>query len=107
NAAGGAQVAAAFTGSAGAFRCTAKIYSGTTLSAKGQTTTAGTIVAGVTSAVDRIEVDGFVQVGTLPGNEGTLTVQFAQNASFGKASSVLVGSSLMVREADWVDSYFP
>jgi hypothetical protein len=94
NASGGAKVAVSGTATLGSLRYRGKALSGTTLSATGQATALGTAVAGATAAVDTIEIDGTITTNAA----GTLTIQFAQNASFGTASSVLVGSHLIVHE---------
>lgn len=62
-----------------------------TTSATALATTVGGVTA-VTAAYCRI-------TGTITVNAGgTLTVQFAQNASNGTASSVLIGSSFVVQD---------
>jgi hypothetical protein len=92
NASGGAKVAVSGTATATAIRYRAKTFTSTTLSTHDQATTLGTAVGASTSAVTAIEIDGTITVNAA----GTLTIQFAQNASFGTASSVLVGSHMVV-----------
>jgi hypothetical protein len=109
NASGGAKVSVAMPGNlaplSGVGRYRIKMYSGTTLAGATQITADSNTSFGVTAAVDCIEIDGFYQqyqsAGTaaLLNGAQTLSIKFAQNASFGTASSVLVGSWLKVAEA--------
>lgn len=94
-AAGGCKVALSGTATATSIRYT---YRGvTTAGAVSQSTTQATALdtaLGETAALMQIEIMGTVTVNA----GGTLTVQFAQNANNGTASSVLVGSTLEVQE---------
>jgi hypothetical protein len=96
NASGGAKVSMTFSGTVNEFYALAKFYAGTSLVASG---TLGTV--GVTAAVDLIELTGYVIPYKLLANAGSLDVSFAQNASFGTASSVLKGSFLSVCESQY------
>ena len=92
--AGGVKVAIAGTATA-----TTVIYEGLTMDAgvvtQTRATALGTAVGAITTATAGfIEVTGYIQTNA----SGTLTVQFAQNASNGTASSVLVGSNFQVQE---------
>ncbi len=95
NVAGGVKAAIAGTATA-----TAIIYEAETASAgitgavgTSRATALGTAVGDVTAVtVAKIMITGTITVNAA----GTLTVQFAQNASNGTASSVLVGSSFIV-----------
>jgi len=94
NVAGGVKVAIAGTATA-----TTVIYEGLTMDAgvvtQTRATALGTAVGAITTATAGfIEVTGYIQTNA----SGTLTVQFAQNASNGTASSVLVGSDFQVQE---------
>lgn len=95
NIAGGVQAAIGGTATA-----TAIIYEGETtaaaaVGAQTRATALGTTVGGITTVtVARIDIVGTITVNA----GGTLTVQFAQNASSGSASSVLVGSTFNVME---------
>ena len=95
NVAGGVKAAIAGTATA-----TSIIYEGITTAAAGlaaqtRATALGTEVGGATTATaGLIRIDGTITVNA----GGTLTVQFAQNASNGAASSVLVGSTFIVEE---------
>jgi len=94
NVAGGVKAAIAGTATA-----TAIIYEGFTTDAgvitQTRATALGTAVGAITAVTaGYIEITGYIQCNA----SGTLTVQFAQNASNGTASSVLVGSDFQVRE---------
>jgi hypothetical protein len=94
NVAGGVKAAIAGTATA-----TTVIYEGITMDAGVATQTRATALATAVGAVTTataglIEITGYIQCNA----SGTLTVQFAQNASNGTASSVLVGSDFQVRE---------
>jgi len=94
NVAGGVKAAIAGTATA-----TTVIYEGMTMDAgvatQTRATALGTAVGAVTTATAGfIEITGYIQCNA----SGTLTVQFAQNASNGTASSVLVGSDFQVQE---------
>lgn len=95
NVAGGVKAAIAGTATA-----TAIIYEGQTtaaavIGAQTRSTALGTTVGAITAVtVARIDICGTITVN----GGGTLTVQFAQNASSGSASSVLVGSTFIVQE---------
>ncbi len=94
NVAGGVKVAIAGTATA-----TAIVYEGLTtdagLTTQTRATALGTAVGGVTAVTA-----GFIKIyGTITVNAaGTLRVQFAQNASNGTASSVLVGSTFVLTQ---------
>lgn len=92
-AAGGAKVAVAGTATATAIRYGATTYTAATVNAQAQATALGTAVGASTTAVDKIVMDGTITVNA----GGTLTLQFAQNASSG-TSSVLVGSFWWVED---------
>lgn len=93
NVAGGVKFAIAGTATATSIIYEALVVDTAALGAQTRATALATAVGGVTTvtvAMCRI-------VGTITVNAGgTLTVQFAQNASNGAASSVLVGSSFMI-----------
>lgn len=94
NAAGGVKAAIAGTCTA-----TAITYEGLTIAAgattQGRGTALGTAVGGVTAVTAAwIEISGTIVVNAA----GTLTVQFAQNASFGTASSVLANGSFEIQQ---------
>lgn len=94
NVAGG--VTAAIAGTATA---TSIVYEGITtdagLSTQTRATALATAVGGVTAVTaGYIRITGTIQVNAA----GTLTVQFAQNASNGTASSVLVGSTFVLTQ---------
>ncbi len=93
-ASGGAKVAIAGSGglTATQFSCTARNYNGATLNANTTTTTLGTAVGGATAAMTDINVYGTITVGV----GGVLTLQIAQNASNGTATSAYVGSYMTV-----------
>jgi hypothetical protein len=100
NSSGGVKVALGGTATPAAI-----IYDGLTINSgtvtQGRATALGTAVAGVTAvtAAD-VEITGTINVTTA----GTLTVQFAQNASNGSASSILPGSSFSVRQISNITS---
>lgn len=96
NAGGGAQVQVGGTAGLVFLHYGAKTYTGAVLSAQNQATAPGVAVGQSTSAVDLIEIEGVVGVNPNPGNAGTFTIQFAQNAAVG-TSSVLTGSTFEVR----------
>lgn len=86
---GGVQAAVAGTCTATSIIYEGRTFSGTSISANTRTTTKGGAVGGVTSVTAAtIEIKGTITVNAA----GTLTIQFAQNASNGTTSSVLVGS---------------
>ena len=94
NVAGGVKAAIAGTATA-----TAIVYEGITtdagLSTQTRATALATAVGGVTAVTaGYIRITGTIQVNAA----GTLTVQFAQNASNGTASSVLVGSTFVLTQ---------
>jgi hypothetical protein len=107
NASGGAKIALGF--SVGATPTTvfivAKLYAGTSIVASGSVSAINTLIAGATAAVDLIELNGYVFTSGSGGVGGLLDVQFAQNASFGTASSLLKGSFLEVTEAQLQTSF--
>ena len=67
-------------------------YNGTTVNAVSKTTTLGNAVGAATAVTTDFIIEGTIVVTT----GGTITVQMAQNASDGTASSVLVNSSFKV-----------
>jgi hypothetical protein len=84
---------------AGTATATAIVYEARTINAgaitQGRATALGTGVGGVTAVTAAmIIIEGTITVNAA----GTLTVQFAQNATNAAASSVLVGSSFMARD---------
>lgn len=95
NVAGGVKAAVAGTCTA-----TAIVYEGQTTDPAGvQLSSRGTALATAVGAVTavtaaRIDIEGLIRVAT----SGTLTIQFAQNASNGTASSVLVDSYMEISE---------
>lgn len=94
NVAGGVQAAIAGTCTA-----TAIVYEGLTYNAGVITQTRGTALATAVGAVTAVTAAYIHIVGLITVNAaGTLTVQFAQNASSGTASSVLVGSTFVTTE---------
>ena len=93
NVAGGVKFAIAGTATATSIIYECLVDDSAVLSAQTRATALGTAVGGVTA----VTVAYAVITGTIVVNAGgTLTVQFAQNASNGAASSVLVGSSFMI-----------
>lgn len=93
NVAGGVQAAIAGTATATAIIYQGETINSTTLGANDRATALGTSVGGVTTVtVAVINIYGTITVNA----GGTLTVQFAQNASNGATSSVLVGSYFRV-----------
>lgn len=94
NVGGGVQFAIGGTATA-----TNIIYDGLTTDAGLTTQGRGTALATAVGAVTAVTAASCVIAGTITVNAaGTLTVQFAQNASNGTASSVLVGSTFVVTE---------
>lgn len=99
NVAGGVKCAVAGTATATAIIYEAKVLETGVLKVPGTTraTALATAVGDITAVtVATVHVDGLITVNAA----GTLTVQFAQNASNGTASSVLVGSNFSVVEVD-------
>lgn len=93
---GGGKVAIGGTATATSVAYTGKYIdnSGGTVIIYGRATSLGTAVAGSALGTSVImEVEGTIVVNAA----GTLTVQFAQNASSGSTSSVLVGSSFTIQ----------
>lgn len=94
NVAGGVKVAIAGTATA-----TAIVYEGLTIDAGLITQSRGTALGAAVGAVTAVTAGYITISGTITVNAaGTLTVQFAQNASNGTASSVLVGSTFVITE---------
>lgn len=95
NSAGGIQAAISGTATATTVIYEAVLFSGATVAAQTRSTALSNPVCAVTAVTA-----GYCRVtGTITVNAaGTLTVQFAQNASNINASSVLTGSTLMVWE---------
>jgi len=94
NVAGGVKVAIAGTATA-----TAIVYEGLTTDAGLITQSRGTALGTAVGAVTAVTAGYITISGTITVNAtGTLTVQFAQNASNGTASSVLVGSTFVITE---------
>jgi hypothetical protein len=93
NVAGGVQASIAGTATATAVRYEALVHDAAAVKAQTRATALGTAVGGVTAVTAaKIEIEGLITVNA----GGTLTVQFAQNASNATASSVLTGSTLSV-----------
>ena len=90
NASNGVKVALGGTAGLSSVNYTAQNYNTTTLNANSNTTTAGAAVGGATAASTLVLLEGAVSVAT----GGTLTVQFAQNASTAIATQVLTNSYL-------------
>jgi len=94
NVAGGVKVAIGGTATA-----TAIIYEGLTTDAGLTTQSRSAALGTAVGAVTAVTAGYVVITGTITVNAaGTLTVQFAQNASNGTASSVLVGSTFLITE---------
>jgi len=94
NVAGGVKVAIAGTATA-----TAIVYEGLTTDAGLITQSRGTALGTAVGAVTAVTAGYITISGTITVNAaGTLTVQFAQNASNGTASSILVGSTFVITE---------
>ena len=94
NVAGGVKAAMAGTATA-----TAIVYEGLATNAGTTTQARGAAMAAAVAAVTAVTAALIVIRGTITVNAGgTLTVQFAQNASNGAASTVLVGSTLTVED---------
>jgi len=94
NIAGGVKVAIAGTATA-----TAVVYEGLTTDAGLTTQSRATALATAVGAVTAVTAAYILISGTIQVNAaGTLTVQFAQNASNGTASSVLVGSTFLLTQ---------
>ncbi|MFN0108513.1 MAG: hypothetical protein ACKVZH_06630, partial [Blastocatellia bacterium] len=89
NVAGGVKAAIAGTATATAIRYEAVVIDNSVIAAQTRATALGTAVGGVTTVTAAM----VIITGTITVNAaGTLTVQFAQNASNASASSVLTGS---------------
>jgi hypothetical protein len=87
------QAAIGGSASATAVRYEALVHDAAAVKAQARATALGTAVGGVTAvSAAKVEIEGLITVNA----GGTLTVQFAQNASNGTASSVLTGSYLQV-----------
>ena len=94
NVAGGVKVAIAGTATA-----TAIVYEGISTDAGLATQTRATALATAVGAVTAVTAAYIYITGLITVNAaGTLTVQFAQNASNGTASSVLVGSTFVITQ---------
>jgi hypothetical protein len=95
NTSGGVKFAIAGTATATAIIYEAVVMESTAISAKTRATSLAGAVGGVTAvATAYARITGTITVNA----GGTLTVQFAQNASNGSASSVLVGSTFVVEK---------
>ncbi len=97
NVAGGVKFAIAGTATATAIVYEAALYSAGVSSAVGtaRATALGTTVGDLTAVTAaKVIITGTITVNAA----GTLLVSFAQNASNGAASSVLIGSTFKVRE---------
>lgn len=93
NVGGGVQAAIAGTATATTVIYDGDVVAGNQFLGDARATSLGTAVAQQTVTTSgRIEIKGIITVNAA----GTLTVQFAQNASNGSASSVLVGSYFLV-----------
>jgi hypothetical protein len=91
--AGGVKVAIGGTATATSVRYEALVFQSGACVAQGRASALGTAVAGITSVTDAL----VIITGTIVVNAaGTLTVQFAQNASFASISSVLTLSKFWV-----------
>jgi hypothetical protein len=94
NVAGGVKVAIGGTATA-----TTIVYEARTIDAGLITQSRATALGSAVGAVTAVTAAQIIIEGTITVNAaGTLTIQFAQNASNGSASSVLVGSSFMARD---------
>lgn len=91
-ASGGLKVAMGGTATVSASQVTAKNWNGTTLNAVDSQATWGSTVSGHTAVYTDLEIDGGFTVQT----GGTITIQAAQNASNGTATTVVPGSNLEV-----------
>lgn len=95
NVAGGVKFAISGTATATAIIYEAVVMDAAVIAAQTRATSLSTAVGGVTAVTAAIcRITGTITVNAA----GTLTVQFAQNASNGTASSVLVGSYFIVNE---------
>lgn len=95
NVAGGVKAAIAGTATATAIAYEALVFNAAALAAQTRAAALAAAVGGVTAVtVALIRISGLITVNAA----GTLTVQFAQNASNGAASSVLVGSHFRVNQ---------
>jgi hypothetical protein len=91
NSSGGVKAAIAGTATATAIIYEAVVYNAAALAAQTRATALAAAVGGVTAVtVAMMVIRGLITVNAA----GTLTIQFAQNASNGAASSVLIGSYL-------------
>lgn len=94
NSAGGVKAAIGGTATATSIVYEGFTYNATTLSAQTRASALATAVGAVTSVTAAsIEIEGTITVNA----SGTLTVQFAQNASSGSASTVLRGSTFTLK----------
>lgn len=94
NSASGVKAAIGGTATATAIVYQGMTFSGTSISANAR----GTAMAAEVGAVTAVTAAYITIAGTITVNAaGTLTVQFAQNVSGGTASSVLVGSTFIVK----------
>jgi hypothetical protein len=90
---GGVKVAVGGTCTATAVRYEVLVFNGGACVAQGRASALGTAVAGITGVTDAL----ILVYGTIVVNAaGTLAIQFAQNAVFGSASSVLTRSRLRI-----------
>jgi hypothetical protein len=95
NVAAGVQAAIAGTATATAIVYEAIVYNAGVIAAQTRATALGTAVGAVTAVTAAlIRITGTITVNA----GGSLTVQFAQNASNVANSSVLIGSSFVVRD---------
>lgn len=95
NASGGVQFAIAGTATATSIIYNALTFNAAVVSAQTRATALATSVGGVTNVVAAYtEINGTITVNAA----GTLTVQFAQNASFATQSSMLVGSFMLLQD---------
>jgi hypothetical protein len=95
NSGGGVKFAIGGTATATAIIYEAIVHDAAAISAETRATSLGTAVGGVTAVTAaNCRLTGTITVNAA----GTLTLQFAQNASNGTASSVLVGSTFTVNE---------
>lgn len=91
---GGVKVAIAGTATATAIIYDALIFSNGGVSAPSRCTSLGSSLGLTDTLVSQIKINGTITVNA----GGTLTTQFAQNASDGTPSSVMVGSTFVVTE---------
>lgn len=92
DASGGIKVAVGGTATAMSITATAWNWNGSTINAVSTATALATAIGGATAAYTDVIIEGSIVVNTV----GTLTIQAAQNASFGTPTTVLVNSNFTV-----------